>query len=222
MTSGTVYMKKNVICMVVAGAFLVAAAPAWADSSKSQGEGNSNQNSQNDSNKNNNQTKAPWYKKYNPWGKTGPYGRYSKLPYKKNTPSTKLSLSDKNPRYDHWSTKGRKTKRNATLHYKKKARLRINRGKKLKKRWFLTRFFKALRRGFARIKLPFFKDSRARMNNRDIAASRTNPFYNSGGFGSNVHRGSRLVRDRWQFKKGKLPRRQTRQRPRRRIRVRSF
>ncbi len=222
MRFGQVYMSKNIIIAVLVGAFLMSASPCWADSSNSKSDGKSNSNKK-DSNKTNyNKPKVPWYKKYNPWGRTGPYGRKSKLPYKKNTPSTKLSLSDKNPRYDHWSTKRRKANRNTTLHYKKKARLRIKRGKKLKKRWFLTRFFKAIRKGFARIKLPFFKDSRARMNNRDIAASRNNPFHNSGGFGRNVNRGSRLVRDRWQFKKGKLPQRRTRPRPRRRIRVRRF
>ncbi len=215
-------MTKNLVSLVVLGAWLTLAGPAWADSSSSKGDSNSNNNNS-DSNKSNyQQKKVPWYKKYNPWGKKGPYGRYSKLPYKKNTPSTKLSLSDKNPRYDHWSKKKSKKNRNATLHYKKKSRLRIQRGKKLKKRWFLSRFFKNLKRRFMSIKLPFFKDSRARMNNRDIAASRSNPFGNSGGFGKNVHRGGRLVRDRWQFKKGKLPKRPRRARVRRNVRVRRF
>ena len=215
-------MKKNLISLMVLGAWLTLAGPAWADSSSSKGDSNSNDSSKSNNKSDYTQKKVPWYKRLNPWGRTGPYGRHSKLPYKKNTPSTKLSLSDKNPRYDHWSTKGRKKSRNATLHYKKKARLRVTRGKKLKKRWFLTRFFKNLKRRFMSIKLPFFKDSRARMNNRDIAASRNNPFINSGGFGKNVHRGSRLVRDRWLFKKGKLPKRPKRPLVRRRIRVRRF
>ena len=211
-------MKKTLISLLALGAWLALAGSAWADSGKENSNNNNSSNSNSNSN-NTNQPKIPWYKKYNPWGKTGPYGRYSKLPYKKNTPSTTLSLSDKNPRYDHWSSKGIKQNSNATLLTRKLTQLRLQQGKKLKKRWFLTRFFNTLKRGFLSIKLPFFKDSRARMNNRDLAASSTDPFHNSGGFGAGVQRSSRLVRDRWMFKKGKLPRRKQ---ARRTIRIRRF
>ena len=216
MAFGQVCMKKNQISFVLFAVSMMLAVPCLADSSNSSSSNSNNNNNYYQKKKQNNYS--------NPYGTYGPYGRRSKLPYKVKSPSTTHSLTDKNPRYDHWTNKRARRTLTGTLRYRKAVRTGQMQRKRLKKRGFLSRFIRALKQRFMAVKLSFMRDARARMENRDVAASRASPFHNAGGFGTNVHRSGRLVRDRWSFKKGKLPRslRMRRKAPRRGIRVRRF
>ena len=197
-------MKTSFIPLITAGV-LLASGPVLAD--------NSNSKSSSAGKKNSYYSKPKYnrHKKTTPFGsqgKYGPYGKKSKLPYKQTTyPGNRYGDPKKNRRYDHMTnSRARGVARSSkSLRVRQDLKGRLKARKQLKRRWTVGKFIKLLKRKLAVMKLALFKDARARMENRDVAASRQTPFSTTGGFGHKVHRSSKLVRDRWQHKRGRLP-----------------